>query len=145
MNPKRLIIALVAAFITLNLTDYVIHQVWLKNMYIPDIGKLWRVDAEMKTHMGGILLGELLVATAFTMLWARIALGGAAIQCAIALGFFMGLSYSGSVVMQGAVQPLPDGLVTKWIIAGIAQSVLIGLVLFFVYKPTKPCPDISGK
>ena len=47
--------------------------------------------------------------------------------------------------MQGAVQPLPDGLVTKWIIAGIAQSVLIGLVLFFVYKPTKPCPDISGK
>lgn len=145
MNPKRFLIALIAAFIALNVTDYLIHQVWLKNVYAPDAGKLWRMEADMKSHMSGIFIGEFLAAIAFTMLWARIAIGGAGIQCAIALGFFMGLFYSGSAVMQGAVQPLPDGLVMKWIIAGILQSILVGIVLFFVHKPTKGCPDMSGK
>jgi hypothetical protein len=30
----------------------------------------------------------------------------------------------------------------KWIIGGVAQSVLVGVVLFFVHKPTKGCPAI---
>ena len=145
MNPKRIILALIAAFIALSATDYLIHQVWLKDTYALDIGKLWRAEADMKAHMSGIFVGQFLVAVAFTMLWARIALGGAGIQCAIALGVFMGLAYSGGVVIQGAVQPLPDGLVMKWIISGILQSVFVSVVLFFVHKPTKGCPDISGK
>ena len=145
MNPKRIILALIAAFIALSATDYLIHQVWLKDTYALDIGKLWRAEADMKAHMSGIFVGQFLVAVAFTMLWARIALGGAGIQCAIALGVFMGLAYSGGVVIQGAVQPLPDGLVMKWIISGILQSVVVSVVLFVVHRPTKPCPDMSGK
>ena len=145
MNPKRIVIALIAAFLVLNVTEYLIHQVWLSSTYKPDVGKLWRAEADMKAHMSGIFLGEFLVAIAFTMLWVRISLGGAGIQCAIALGFFMGLFYSGSAVMQNAVQPLPDGLLIKWVIGGVLQSVLVGVVLFFVHKPTKGCPNISGK
>ena len=145
MNPKRILLALIAAFIAISATDYLIHEVWLRNTYAPDIGKLWRTEADMKSHMPGIFIGEFLVAIAFTMLWARIALGGAGIQCAIALGVFMGLAYSGSAVMQNAVQPLPAGLMMKWITGGILQSVFVGIVLFFVYKPAKGCPDISGK
>ena len=145
MNPKRILIALIAAFVAISATDYLIHEIWLKSTYALDAGKLWRAEADMKSHMSGIFIGQFLVAVAFTMLWARIALGGAGLPCAIALGVFMGLAYSGSVVIQGAVQPLPDGLVTKWIASGIAQSILVGVVLFFVYKPTKPCPDIRGK
>ena len=144
MNPKRILLSLVAAFIAISATDYLIHQVWLKDTYAPDAGKLWRTDADIKAHMPGIFIGELLVAIAFTMLWARIALGGAAIQCAIGLGVLMGLAYSGGVVMQNAVQPLPSGLMMKWILSGILQSVLIALVVFFVNKPTKACPDIRG-
>ena len=156
MNPKRILIALIAAFIALSATDYLIHQVWLKNTYALDIGKLWRTETDMQAHMSGIFIGQFLIAIAFTMLWTRIALGGAGIQCAIALGgagiqcaialgVFMGLAYSGGVVIQGAVQPLPDGLVMKWIISGILQSVLVSVVLFFVHKPAKGCPDINGK
>jgi hypothetical protein len=88
MNPKRIVIALIAAFLVLNVTDYLIHQVWLSSTYQPDVGKLWRAEADMKAHMSGIFLGEFLVAIAFTMLWARISLGGAGILCAVALGFF---------------------------------------------------------
>ena len=145
MNPKRILIALIAAFVAISATNFLIHEVWLKSTYALDAGKLWRAEADMKSHMSGIFIGQFLVAIAFTMLWARIALGGAGIQCAIALGVFMGLAYSGNVVIQGAVQPLPDGLLAKWIASGIAQSIFVGVILFFVYKPTKACPDISGK
>ena len=88
MNPKRIIIALIAAFVAISATDYLIHQVLLKSTYAPDVGKLWRQDIPLSS----LLLSELLLAIAFTMLWVRIALGGAAIQCAIALGGFMGLA-----------------------------------------------------
>ncbi len=84
----------------------------------------------MKSHMSGIFIGEFLVAIAFAMLWARIALGGAGIQC-------------GSAAMQNAVQPLPVGLMMKWITGGILQSVFVGIVLFFVHKPVKVCRRTS--
>ena len=145
MNPKRILLALVAAFITITATDFLIHQVWLKDTYALDIGKLWRTEADLQSHLSGIYIGEFMVAIAFTMLWARIVVGGAGIQCAIALGVFMGLAYSGGAVMQNAVQPLPAGLMMKWIIGGILQSVLVGIVLFLVHKPAKGCPDMSVK
>lgn len=145
MNPKRILIALLAAFVTIAITDMLIHGFWLKSTYAAGVGTLWRSEADMQAHTSALFLGQFLTAIAFTMLWARITLGGAGIQCAVALGFFLGLFYSGGVVIQGAVSPLPDGLVMKWIISGMLQSVLVGVVLFFVYKPTKPCPAISGQ
>jgi hypothetical protein len=140
MNVKRILISLVVAFVAISVTDFLIHDLWLKATYAPDIGRLWRTDADMKAHMSGIFIGELLVALAFTMLWARIALGGAGIQCAIALGVSMGLAYSGSAVMQNSVQPLPDGLMMKWIVGGVLQSVFVAVLLYFVHKPLKGCP-----
>ena len=145
MNPKRILIALIVAFVTISATDYLIHEVWLKSTYTQEAGKIWRATEEMKAQMPKIFIGQFLVAIAFTMLWVRIALGGAGIQCAIGLGVFMGLAYSGNVVIQGAVQPLPEGLVTKWIVSGIAQSIVVAVVLFLVHRPTKPAPDVSGK
>ena len=145
MNPKRILLALIAAFIAISATDYLIHEVWLKGTYAPDIGKLWRSEADMKAHMPGIFIGQFLVALAFTMMWSRIALGGAGLPCAIAFGVCFGLFYSGGTVIQNAVQPLPAGLMMKWILGGILQSVFVGIALFIVYKPTKGCPDISGK
>src|SRR4029077_14374587 len=99
MNPKRILIALVAAFVAISATDYLIHEVWLKSTYAADAGKLWRSEADMKDHMSGIFLGQFLVAIAFTMIWARIAMGGAGLPCALAFGLFMGLFYSGGSVI----------------------------------------------
>ena len=145
MNPKRILLAIVAAFIAISATDYLIHEVWLKGDYAPGLGTLWRTEADMKSHLSGIFIGEFIVAVAFTMIWVRIAFGGAGLACAIALGVFLGLFYSGSAVMQNAVQPLPDGLLIKWIIGGILQSVFVAIVLFLVHKPAKGCPDMSVK
>lgn len=145
MNPKRILISIIVAFVAIFGTDYLIHQVWLKDTYAPGVGKLWRTAEDMKAYVPNIFVGEFMVAVAAAMLWARIALGGAGIQCAVGLGIFLGLFEAGIDSIQRGIYPLPDGLLTKWIIADFAQMILVGVVLFFVHKPTKSCPEIRGK
>ena len=140
MNPKRIILGLIATFVVITASNNLIHGVLLQNDYEPGMGTIWRSEISMP----GIMISNLLVALAFTMLWARISLSGAGIQCAIALGVFMGIANIGYNVMHHAVAPLPEGLLIKWIIFGFIQFVLVGLILFVVNKPTKPAPDISG-
>ena len=70
MNIKRLIFAIVVAFVVLWLTDFLIHGIWMT----PDYGatlQLWRVDAEMKSRMGCMLVAQLLFVITFVIIWAR--------------------------------------------------------------------------
>lgn len=145
MNLKRLFLALVVAFVVITATNYLIHAVWLKSTYTLDAGKIWRTEADMQNHMSGIFVGNFLTAIAFTMLWSRIVLGGAGIQCAIGLGIFLSFFHSGSAVINHAVMPLPEGLLTKWLVAGLVQNILVAVILFFVYRPEKSCPVVTLK
>jgi len=140
MNAKRILIAIIVSFVLFTGTDFLIHEVWLKSVYARDAGRLWK-----QPSLVGIHVGHLMIAIAFAMLWIRIALGGAGIQCAVGLGLFMGLFYAGGAVIQDAVQPLPPGLAARWILAGFAQTILVGLALFFVHRPSKPAPDVTAK
>ena len=54
MNTKRLILAIVVAFVVLWVTDFLIHGVWMTSDYRAT-QQLWRTDAEMQSHMGWML------------------------------------------------------------------------------------------
>ena len=54
MNIKRLILAIVVAFIVLWVTDFLIHGVWMTPDYRAT-QQLWRTDAEMTSRMGWML------------------------------------------------------------------------------------------
>ena len=139
MNPKRLILAIVAVFVFLFATNYLIHEVWLKSDYNAT-ANLWRSKADMQQHFCWLILGQFLMAVAFVMLWAR---GFAAIshlRCAVLYGLFMALFSQANTFITYAVQPLPAVIPVKWFIAGVAQGVLMGLLVFFVYKPKPEQP-----
>ncbi len=70
MNPKRLILAIVVAFVVLWVTDFLIHGVWMMPDY-RDTQKLWRTDAAMGSRMGWMLGAQLLFAITFVLLWTR--------------------------------------------------------------------------
>ncbi len=143
MNIKRLLLAIVAVFLGIFVTDFLIHGVWLKADYAASTG-LWRPEAEMQKFMGWLMLGQLLAAITFTTLYAR---GFAEKGCrfgAVMFGLFMGLFMQGNTLITYAVQPLPGSLAVKWFVAGTAQGVVLGLLLSLAYKP-KPiaCQDGS--
>jgi hypothetical protein len=47
----------------------------------------------------------------------------------------MGLFSQAYTLLMYAVEPLPGSLAVKWLIAGLVQGVLVGVLVFFVYKP----------
>src|SRR5207237_1048996 len=93
MNTKRLILAIVVAFVVLWVTDFLIHGVWM----VPDYRgtqQLWRTDAAMGSRISWMLGAQLLFAITFVLLWTRWA-ETARLGCAIGYGFLMGL-FSGT-------------------------------------------------
>jgi len=93
----------------------------------------------MQAHMGWLMLGQFIAALTFVMVWVKGFASGACIRCAALYGLFMGLFGQSKTLVTYAVQPFPGDLAAKWLISGVVQGVLIGLVVFFVYKP-KPRP-----
>jgi len=143
MKPKRLFIAIIAVFLAVWVTDFLIHGLWLEDTYKATM-PLWRPEKEMQAHLGWLLLGQFLAAATFVVLWARGFAEKACIVCAVMYGLFMGLFHSANTLVIYAVQPMPGELMAKWFIAGVARAVLLGLLVFFVYKPA-PKPDGAGK
>ena len=140
MNPKRLVIAVIAVFAGIWVTNFLIHGVWLVDTY-KETMNLWRPQAEMQARMGWLMLGEFIAAATFVLLWAK---GFAALncfRCACLYGLFMGLFSQANTLITYAVQPITPDLAVKWFISGIAQGVLMGALVFFVYKPK---PEKAG-
>ncbi len=134
MNIKRLILAIAAVFIVVFITDYLIHQIWLMPMYQAS-ASLWRPQDQMCSHIGWLTLAQFLWSMTFVVLWAKGFAEKACPVCAVMFGLTMGIFFETNSLISYAVQPLPCCLALKWIISGVAQSVLAGLVAYLVYKP----------
>ena len=134
VNPKRLILALAAVFAGIFATNFLIHGVWLQNTYKETAG-LWRSEAEMQAHMGWLMLGQFIMAATFVVVWAKGFADTACIRCACMYGLFMGLFSQAATLITYAVQPFPASIAAKWFLSGLAQGVLIGVLVFLVYKP----------
>lgn len=118
------------------MTDFLIHGVWLQSTY-KETMSLWRPEAEMQTRMGWLMLGQLLAAATAVVLWAKGFAAGATLWCACLFGLCLGLFSQATTLITYAVQPFPPGLAAKWFVADVGQGVLMGVLLFFVYKPQR--------
>ena len=134
MNLNRLLLGILVVFVGIWLTDFITHGVLLKGDYAAT-AELWRSDEEMVSHMGWLLLGQLAVAVAFVTLWATGFAGRASVGTALMYGVLVGLFFSGKFLVTYAVQPVPGSLVFRWIVAGILQSAIMGLLVFAVCRP----------
>lgn len=135
MNIKRLLLAILVAFIFIFATDFLIHAVWL----MPDYNaskELWRPEAEMNARFPWMLIAQLLVAIAFVIIWTMgfATRGSAGPACGY--GLLMGLLIQATTLITYVVSPLPPGIALKWFGSGLAQAVLLGLVVYLVYKPS---------
>lgn len=78
---------------------------------------------------------HLLIATGFVMIWALgfADRGSAGLACSY--GLLIGLLVQATTIITYVVSPLPPSIALKWFFSGIVQSVLLGLVVWLVYKP----------
>ncbi len=131
MNIKSLLITIVVAFITVFVTDGLIHGLWLKSTYAAT-ASLWRPEMEM-LH-GWMVIGQFLVAASFTMIFAACVAERRCISCSLKYAACMGIFAGGGQVIMYGVQPYPGLLVAKWFFIGIVQTLVLGFVVHKVYK-----------
>lgn len=133
MNMKRLLLAIVVAFAVIFGTDFLIHGFWLNPDY-EATKSLWRPENEMHTHFCWMLFAQFLCAATFVIIWAK-GFAGRNIATGITFGLLMGLFQGVWAIINYVVMPLPGALATKWLLAGVVQCVLLGIVTALIYKP----------
>jgi hypothetical protein len=134
MNTKRLILAIVVVFITVFVTNVLIHGVWLNSVY-KETASLWRTEPEMNKHFPWMLLGQFLFSATFVVIWSKGFPAVASLSGSCAYGLTMALFGQSLTIITYVVQPMPGSLMAKWFFAGIVQGLLMGVVVFLVGKP----------
>ncbi len=137
MNIKSLLITILVAFVTVWVTDFLIHGVWLSATY-GETKELWRPEAEMLAKMPFMLLGQFLVATSFTLIFAACVAEKRCLSCSLKFSACIGVMTGGAQIIMYAVQPLPGLLVVKWCVAYLVQALVLGAIVHKVYKHPGP-------
>ena len=139
MNLKRGLSAIVGAFVTLFATGFVIHHLWLGEFYKAH-ASWWRPEAEMQSMMPLMLVGQLMMATLLTLVYAK---GyepgkGSGVTQGFRFGVLIGLLLTLPMsLMNYVVYPYPGSLVASWFIGGLVETVLAGTVIGAIYTPAK--------
>ncbi len=136
MNWKKLWLGALAVYLAYMATTFLIHSVILVGYYMrPDIAKAWRPEAEMNAHSWVRFLTMAVFAFFFTFIFAK-GHERKGIMEGIRFGLYIGLfTFFVSSFEQFIIYPIPYALVWYWILAGLVQSVLMGIIAALVYKP----------
>ncbi|MBN1820483.1 MAG: hypothetical protein JW833_07195 [Prolixibacteraceae bacterium] len=131
MNVKRFLLASLAVYITFLILDFLIHNVALASAY-EENASLWRSD------MSQIMWLMYLVGIAMALLFVYIFIKGyqgKGISEGIRYGLLIGLLISViGILNQYIIYPLPFGLVAIWMVTGLIEFIIAGIVVSLVYK-----------
>jgi hypothetical protein len=132
MNIKRLTIAIVVAFFFTFITDFVVHALWLDSVY--KTAGILRTEPEQVARFPWMVAGHLLLAVTFVVLWARRrSLGG--IGAGAGYGFLMGLFAHVGTMFLYVSMPIPGRIAVSWIVAGVLQATVLGMITAAIYRP----------
>ena len=135
MNKEKFILSCVSVFAFIFLFDWVMHDFVIKNLY-EDTSSLWRDDEEILVFLFWRVFGQLILAVFFCLIflhgYEKKGLGEGA-----RYGFLIGLLMTAPVFIQFAVQPLPTNLLVSWLVGGVLELILAGVILAAIYRPAK--------
>ena len=131
---KKLGIAIVATYVVLMATNYLVHSIWLMPDYNA-IPETHRTTEQIMHHFWAMALGQLFFAAMFAYIYTRgreskpwLEQG---IRYGIVMTFMTVIPYS---LSEYTVYNVPHMLALKWMIAGGIQLLLLGLVVAAICK-----------
>jgi len=125
----RLILTILAVIVTSFVSDFVVHQVLMKDDY-EATKEIWRGPEEMKVW--AMMAGQALAAIVFTLLYAR-GFASGCWTCAIVFGIMFGLMNIATNLIYYSVLPMPMSLALKWSVFGMIQCILFATIAKLVY------------
>ncbi|MGA7783941.1 MAG: hypothetical protein WB997_04775 [Candidatus Acidiferrales bacterium] len=132
---KKTIGGIVAAFVVYTGTGYLIHEVLLKSAYTAT-AELWRTEDAMNHKLWIMLLSQFIFAVGAVWVYQR----GVEKKSWIGQGIRFGILLSliapvPGFMMNYVVIPVPHTLALHWILSGIAQMIVVALVIAVICQP----------
>lgn len=128
---KRIVLAIIAVFVTWQALDFLIHGVMLKSTY-EETASLWRPTEEMK--MALMWLVGFVMAVAFVCLYAWL-IRPKSVYAALSYGILFGLSTGVSMGFGSyCYMPIPQKLAVAWAVGRLVETVLAGLLVGWIVK-----------
>jgi len=132
MNVKRFLLAVLAVFVVFELMDFVIHTYILNEAY-ESLMHIWRPD--MTQYMWVMYITALFWSFIFVYIFTRGYEGKGWIE-GLRYGLVIGLLIQVvGVFNQWVIYPLPIWLVIQWLIFGLIEFMICGIVASLIYKP----------
>ncbi len=136
MNTKKFWTAVIAVFVILEITNYLVHGVILSSVYASEeVKQIFRPMEEMVSKMWVRWVADFVWSFFFVFIFVK-GYQNKGIMEGVRFGVYIGLFFYfvysyGSYVMY----PLPYYLIFEWFVIGLMQSVLLGIVAALIYKP----------
>jgi ABC-type multidrug transport system permease subunit len=136
MNWKKLLLAALLVYLVYMATLYLIHGLILGDYYMrPDVQSAFRPEAEMSRVSWVRFLTMAVFAFFFTFIFAK-GYERKGIMEGVRFGIYITLFvFFVDSFDQFIIYSIPYAVVWYWIIAGLVQSVLMGIVAALVYRP----------
>jgi hypothetical protein len=130
---KKLLLAIVAAYIVLMLTNYLVHSVWLMSDYAA-IPASHRSTEGIMHRFWVMAVGQFIFAALFAYIYTR----GAEKKSWLVQGIRYGILVTLLMVVPTALNEyvvyiVPYQLAIKWMIAGGIQMIILGLIVAGIY------------
>ena len=132
MNCKRLALSIIAVFIFIFLFEWTFHCVYMNELYM-STKHLWRPDADMMQYMPLLFIGQFILAVVFCVIYTR-GYEGRGIMEGVRYGLYIGLLFTSMHITMHAVAPYTTELTVTWIVGGLLEMMLAGVVVSLVYK-----------
>ncbi len=132
INVQRFMLATLAMFVFVFATDFVLHGVLLDGDYHAT-ASAWRPKEEMQQHFIWMILGQFIIAKYFTFLFVK-GYNGTGPMEGVRFGLLMGLFCAGHSFIQYSVSPITSTILLGWVLGGLLQCVVGGVLLTLVYK-----------
>jgi len=135
MNVKRWLFASLAVLFVIAALDMVINSVLLTGLY-QQTASVWRTPEEMQRMMWLFLLGYLIFAPFFTLIYAK---GHEPAKSGLGQGLRYGL-YMGVLLsalpnlVWYTVLPIPGVLAFYWFLGGMVESIAAGVAAGLIYR-----------
>jgi hypothetical protein len=139
MGSKRIILAVVLAFVALVVAGFLIHSIWLGTTYeaMRDDGFSFRAPDALQHRLWLIWLGDLLYSILFVWVYVRGREETPWVWQGLRYGVLMTLfTIVPSALNEYVTYNLQHMLVVKWMVAGGAVLVILGLIVAAICQKT---------
>ena len=134
MNTKRWIIASLVIFVVDQILSYVVHGVILSGAY-ETTSYLWRPTEEMNSMMWLMWLSGLVWSFLFVYIFTK-GYEGRGLMEGVRYGLIIGVFFSVPMSFATyATQPITLGIAAGWLIFGIIDITILGIIASLLYKP----------